>query len=115
PVIDLRKRFGIEPLEDDRARIIVAEQGEKLIGLLVDAVDEVLQIPAGSIRPADEMVASVDAEFIAGIVRLENRLIILIDQQRVLNPTEARLLESVKLDGRLLPQTTSTSAEDPDQ
>src|SRR5581483_8982067 len=111
PVIDLRKRFGIVPLEHERARIIVAEQGDKLIGLLVDAVDEVLQIPADSIKPADEMVASVDAEFIAGIVRLENRLIILVDQQRVLNSSEARMLDGLKLDARLLPESASSTEE----
>src|SRR5947207_15533215 len=55
PVIDLRKRFGVDPKPDGQmARIIVVEQGERLLGMMVDAVDEVLTVPRNTIEPVDE-------------------------------------------------------------
>jgi len=102
PVIDLRTRFGVVPKDDGRARIIVSEHNDKLVGMTVDGVDEVLTVSVDSIEPPDEMVVSVDSQFIAGIVRAENqagsRLIIVLDQEQVLNPTEQRQLQSLKLE-----------------
>src|SRR5579883_2802761 len=61
PVIDLRKRFGVTPKPDTQiSRIIVVEHGERLLGMMVDGVDEVLTVPASSIEPVDEMVVSVE-------------------------------------------------------
>ncbi len=101
PVIDLRTRFGLTPKDEGRARIIVSEHNDKLIGMTVDGVDEVLTTSWGNVEPPDEMVVSVDSQFIAGIVRIEtqagSRLIILLDQEQVLSPTERRQLQSLKL------------------
>jgi len=113
PVIDLRKRFGIAPLEDGRnARIIVADHAGKLIGMMVDRVDEVLTVPADTIEPPDEMVVSFDSEFLAGIVRLEDRLIILLDHEQVLSPNEVKLLDGLKVPARALREIEEQAAEE---
>jgi len=103
PVIDLRQRFGLAPREDGyRSRIIVADHAGKLIGMIVDGVDEVLTVPSDAIEEPDEIVVSFDSEFLAGIVRLEDRLIILLDEEKVLNPSEIRQLQGMKVTGKAL-------------
>jgi len=115
PVIDLRKRFGIAPLEDGHnARIIVADHAGKLIGMMVDRVDEVLTVPADAIEPPDEMVVSFDSEFLAGIVRLEDRLIILLDHEQVLSPSEAKLLDGLKVPTKALREIEEGAEETQD-
>src|SRR5579883_1418958 len=108
PVIDLRKRFGVEPKPDGHmARIIVVEQGERLLGMMVDAVDEVLTVPSNTIEPVDEMVVSVDSQFLSGIVRLEDRLIIMLDQDQVLSAGEVRQLTNLKVTGKALKEVAA--------
>ncbi len=92
-VIDLRRRFDIDTeLDEDvseQARIIVAEVGETQIGIIVDAVQDVMRVPAESISPPPKMIqSSVDARFLTGICRLTDQLIMLLDLSRVLSEEE---------------------------
>jgi len=89
------------------ARIIVVEQGERLLGMMVDAVDEVLTVPSNTIEPVDEMVVSVDSQFLSGIVRLEDRLIIMLDQDQVLSAGEVRQLTNLKVTGKALKEVAA--------
>lgn len=115
PVIDLRKRFGVAPQVDQHmGRIIVVEQDERLLGMMVDGVDEVLTVPASSIEPVDEMVVSVDAQFLSGIVRLEDRLIILLDQEQVLSAGEVSQLTKLKVSGKALKEVAAAPEDEPD-
>jgi purine-binding chemotaxis protein CheW len=95
PVVDLRKRFEVaDTATGDDTRIILVEfQGERL-GLVVDSVTEVLRVPETVVLPAPKYVAGLAAEFIRGIVRLENRLIVLIDIDRILSSEERIALQS---------------------
>jgi purine-binding chemotaxis protein CheW len=78
-VIDLGLRLGLAPgVRDERARIIVASTDEEDVGLLVDRVTGVLKIMAEAIKPPPENVEQ-GAEFLRGIVRKEDRLVILLD------------------------------------
>ena len=115
PVIDLRRRFGVVPKPDGSAgRIIVVEHEGRLMGMIVDAVDEVLTVPAEAIEPVDEMVVSVDAQFLSGIVRLEDRLIIMLDQEQVLSAGEVRLLDQLKVPSKVLKEVEAQAQEEPD-
>jgi purine-binding chemotaxis protein CheW len=115
PVIDLRKRFGVAPQVDGQSgRIIVVEQDGRLLGMMVDAVDEVLTVPASAIEEVDQMVVSVDAEFLSGIVRLEDRLIILLDQERVLNAGEVSQIANLKVRAKTLKDVEALSEDAPD-
>jgi purine-binding chemotaxis protein CheW len=96
PVVDLRKRFEVQGTGvGEETRIVLVDfEGERL-GLVVDSVTEVLRVPETSILPPPRYVKGLAAEFIRGIVRLENRLIVLVDMDRILSSAERiALLES---------------------
>ncbi len=84
PVVDLRKRFGMTTAERNESnRIIVVEVFGRVIGFIVDRVHEVLRIDGGIVEPAPSMVCSIDSEFIAGVGKLQDRLLILLDIQKL--------------------------------
>ena len=90
PVVDLRKRFGLDEGEDGLdKRIIVVDTGERSMGFVVDAVSEVLRIPNASVEPPSSVVMGVDSDYMVGIVKLPDRLISLLDLDRVLEASEA--------------------------
>jgi len=86
PVINLRKKFGLENREmDSHSRIIVVNVG-KTIGLIVDSVSEVLRLSSDTVEPAPEMIISkCSSEYIKGVGKLEDRLLILLDIEKLLN------------------------------
>ena len=100
PVVDLRKRFELhEVLYGDDTRIILVDfQGERL-GLIVDEVSEVLRVPETSVSPPPQFVRGLAAEFIRGIVRLESRLVVLLDLERILSSQERMQLVFSGLSG----------------
>ena len=96
PVIDLRNRFGLDAREDTRqTRIIIVTMGGIKVGVVVDGVSEVLRVSEELIEPLPPMVNSVNAVFLKGIVRLENRLIILLELGKVLDLNEQQVLKSL--------------------
>jgi purine-binding chemotaxis protein CheW len=89
PVIDLRKRFGLATKEVDKdTRIVVVFMDDKKIGMIVDAVSEVLRVSDEIIEPPPPMVTTVNSAFIKGIAKLDDRLVILLDLDRVLTVEE---------------------------
>jgi len=94
-IVDLGKRLKIEAAAKTRTnRILVIEVERKVIGLLVDAVTEILRIPPESVEPAPDIVTSVGAEYIVGVGKLPDKLIILLDLKNILKPEEIRRLSS---------------------
>jgi len=94
PVIDLRARFALETKEDTRqTRIIIVTMGSIKVGVVVDGVSEVLRVSDELIEPLPPMVNSVNSVFLKGIVRLESRLIILLELGKVLDLNEQQALE----------------------
>ena len=86
PVIDLRQRFGLPSQSASReSRIVVATIDSIEVGMVVDSVSEVLTIQDTDIEPTPRMVTSVDSDFIKGIAKLANRLVILLDLGMVLS------------------------------
>lgn len=94
PVLDLRKRFRLPASEETKnTRIVVATVAGRTVGIIVDAVSEVLRVDASAIDPTPEMVASrIDSTFLTGIAMLEGRLLIMLDLDRILSPQEAERL-----------------------
>ncbi len=94
PIIDLRKRFGMERIEPTKSsRVIVTDIGTKRIGMIVDSASEVLTIPLESIEQAPEIIAGVDADYLQGVGKIGDRLIILLDLTMVISGTQRRDLE----------------------
>ncbi|MDR1685160.1 MAG: chemotaxis protein CheW [Desulfovibrio sp.] len=86
PIIDLRRRFGLDSkVHDKHTRIIVIEINNMIVGFVVDSVSEVLRIPAGTVEPPPPVVAGVDSEYISGVGKLQDRLLILLDLDKLLS------------------------------
>lgn len=94
PVISLRKRIGIEDKDQDKdTRIVVVEISGQTIGFIVDSVNEVLRIPKRITEPPPEIVVSgISSEFISAVGKLEDRLLILIDLEKVVTLEEKEAL-----------------------
>ena len=98
PVIDLRKRFGltVEVVSQDN-RIVVVDIGDQDIGVVVDAVTEVLRIPTDAVEPPASVITTADSDYLLGIVKLDSRLIILLDLRKVLSEDEHGALSEIDL------------------
>ena len=93
PVIDLRKRFGLETREhDSQTRIIVIEINKMIVGFVVDSVSEVLRIPQNTVEPPPPVVSGLESEYISGVGKLEDRLLIMLDLDRLLSSEEKEVL-----------------------
>lgn len=89
PVIDLRKRFSLLPKEADKdTRIIVVELDGKVVGFLVDKVKEVLRVENEIIEPPPDLTTDINTHYITGVAKLPDRLLILLDLDRVLTASE---------------------------
>lgn len=85
PVLDLRRRLGLGEVVVERAsRIVVVRVKERLLGLLVDGASQVLKIPVSQVEPAPEEVVQKGGDYIRGVAKLADRLIILVDLERLL-------------------------------
>ena len=90
-VIDLARQFGLAPQQDlpETAKIVVTEIKGQTVGMLVDEVPEVLKIADENIEPAPELIQTeVRTDYIKGVGKLDNRLIILLDLEKLLAPHE---------------------------
>ncbi|MBV9086889.1 MAG: purine-binding chemotaxis protein CheW [Acidobacteriaceae bacterium] len=93
PVVDLRRRFGTKAdAFTRRNRVVVAEVDGKLVGLLVDSASEVLKLPQSEIQPAASLFQDQELNYVSGVAKVNERLIILIDLVRVLERNELRRL-----------------------
>jgi purine-binding chemotaxis protein CheW len=97
PIIDLRTRLGMPKKEHDKnTRIIVVEIEGKTIGFIVDSVSEVLRIPKSITEPPPDIVAGINAEYITAVAKLENRLLILLDLDKILSVEEKKAVVHMK-------------------
>lgn len=95
PVVEIRTRFGLAPAElTPRSRVVVVEAQGRVVGILVDAVAQVVRVRESAIVPPPEEVVSHRSEYITGVARIGSRLIILIELDKAL------LLETVSSSGR---------------
>ena len=84
PVIDIRMRFGMEKGErDQHSRIIVVEVGGRVLGFIVDCVHEVMRIRQSIVDAPPPMAGTAGADFIAGVGKLDDRLLLLLDLDRL--------------------------------
>ncbi|MDO9632817.1 MAG: chemotaxis protein CheW, partial [Humidesulfovibrio sp.] len=89
PIIDLRRRFKLaDRAHDKHTRIIVIEISSMVVGFVVDSVSEVLRIPANTVEPPPPVVSGLDSEYISGVGKLEDRLLILLDLNKLLSNEE---------------------------
>ena len=96
PIINLRRRFGMERIEKNKnTRIVVVELTGKVVGFVVDAVNEVLRIPRSVTEPPPSLAGSVKAEYITAVGKLEDRLLILLDLEKILTEGQQQAVSAV--------------------
>lgn len=89
PIIDMKKRFDLPIIEyTGEARVIVIQVGRQIFGIEVDAVSEVLRINTDNIEKAPSIVSGIDARYITGVAKVGERLLILLDLDKLLSEEE---------------------------
>lgn len=97
PVMNLRKKFSLGEKEADKdTRIIVVNVEKRTIGIIVDSVSEVLRLQSDKVQPSPSLVSNKQSEYIKGIGKVGERLLILLDLSQVFNEELDVLEESVK-------------------
>ncbi|MDQ0217055.1 chemotaxis protein CheW [Peribacillus cavernae] len=98
PIIDLRSRFELEEtVYTESTRIIIVSMEDMEVGIIVDAANDVIDIPAIDIEPQPEVVGTAEAEYISGVAKVEKRLLILVNLEKVLKHEQGR--ESIGMEG----------------
>ncbi|ACH40933.1 MULTISPECIES: chemotaxis protein CheW [Citrifermentans] len=97
PIINLRKKFDLVDSEyDKRTRIMVMEVVGELMGFIVDEVSEVIRISEKEIQPPPPAVSSgIEQECMAGVINQADRLLVLLDLERMFSADERRLFSNV--------------------
>ena len=96
PIVDIRKKFHLNIKEATKeTRIIVVNIMNKTIGLIVDSVSEVLRINSSTIQPPPPLIAGLDSDYIKGVGKLDERLIILLDIDKIFTTGEHKLIEGM--------------------
>ncbi len=91
PVIDLRKRFGEKEIKSSKKnRILVAEIGTKMVGLVVDAASEVLKLPPSDVDPPPNVFQEGELNYVTGVGKLGGRLVILVELGKIMQRGELR-------------------------
>lgn len=98
PIVSLRRRFGLaEQTVDRQSRILVMEVGDSLTGFVVDAVAEVIRITPTDIQPSPPIVQGNAAqEGITGVINHDNRLLVVLDLNRMFNDEEKAVFDSLE-------------------
>jgi purine-binding chemotaxis protein CheW len=99
PVVDLRKRFELpEGERAEQTRIIIVEIQDSNVGLIVDSVSEVLRLSSSAIQSPPERVAGTRTDLIKGVGKVADRLLIVLNLDKILATEEVIFLEEVALD-----------------
>lgn len=89
PVINLRKRFDMPARDvDDETRTIVLNLHDKIVGCIVDAVTRVMRLTGDQIQPAPTTVSTIARNYISGLAKLDDRLLIVLDVEKLFDPAE---------------------------
>lgn len=97
PIVDLRKRFGLVVRQtSNEARIIIVDISDGQVGMVVDSVVEVVRLNVSGIEPAPSITKGVDAYFLSGVAKINERLIILLNLERALSSEEMKELDTLK-------------------
>ncbi len=94
PIADLRLRFGLcEEEATDETRIMVVDVAGKTVGIIVDAVSEVLRVSRDQIAPPPPVIAGTEREYLTGVVKLDNRMLMLLEIAKLLDEEEPSVFE----------------------
>lgn len=95
PIVDLRVKFNQDDVEyDDNTVVIVLNLTQRVVGIVVDGVSDVLSLASDQIRPAPEFAVTMSTEYLTGLGALGERMLILVNIEKLLNSDEMALIDS---------------------
>ncbi|MCA1246760.1 chemotaxis protein CheW [Massilia sp. MS-15] len=93
PIVDLRRRFGLAADDTPATVVMVLNIGGRIVGMVVDGVSDVIRLAPGDIRPAPQTGSAFDTEFLLGLGTVDDRMLILLDIERLMSSDELGLIE----------------------
>lgn len=98
PVIDLAERVGLthRAQDADEMRVVIAEVEDRVVGMIVDGVEDVVQIPPETIEPPPAVVGGLQAVYLRGVARVGNDLLVLLNLNRVFSAAESEQLKQIE-------------------
>ena len=90
PVVDLKKKIGMRCAGDGRSIVIILQVHGELVGAVVDGVVDVIEIENDSIQHASHFTVKPDADAVEGIVRVNGRMVVIVDAEKILTKTEMK-------------------------
>ncbi len=95
PIVDLRIKFSLgEPTYDQFTVVIILNIGKRVMGVVVDGVSDVIQLSSDNLHPAPEFGSILDTRYIVGLGTVEDRMIIVVDIEKLMTSTEMSLIEA---------------------
>jgi purine-binding chemotaxis protein CheW len=95
PIMDLRLRFGLERESyGDSTVVIIVAVAERLFGIVVDAVSDVVDIDPSAIKPVPDMGAVVDTRYLKGLATHVERMVMLLDVDKLMRPEDVETLDA---------------------
>jgi purine-binding chemotaxis protein CheW len=96
PIVDLRIKFRLSEARYDATTIvIILNLNKKMIGIVVDSVSDVIALPVDSIREAPRFGSAINTEFISGMATVDERMLIVVDIQRLMSSDDLQLIDQV--------------------
>ena len=96
PIIDMRIKFNLgAPTYDQFTVVIILNIASRVMGMVVDSVSDVITLKAEQIKPAPTMGSALDTEYLMGLGTIEERMLILIDLDRLMSSDEMGLIEKL--------------------
>jgi purine-binding chemotaxis protein CheW len=94
PIVDMRIKFDLEQVRYDAFTVvIILNIADRVVGIVVDGVSDVLTLAPGQVRPAPEFGAAFDTEYLVGLGAIEQRMLILIDIDKLMRSADMALME----------------------
>jgi purine-binding chemotaxis protein CheW len=95
PVVDMRLRFGLAREEYDATTVtVIITVAGRQFGVVVDGVSDVLDVADDALRPVPDMGTTVDTEYLKGLTSVGDRMVLLLDADKLLQPQDAQMLEA---------------------
>ncbi|MBS0341483.1 MAG: chemotaxis protein CheW [Proteobacteria bacterium] len=96
PIVDMRIKFNLStPTYDQFTVVVVLNIGARVIGMVVDSVSDVINLDAGQVKPAPEFGSAVQTEYLIGLGTLDERMIILVDIDRLMSSSDMGLINAL--------------------
>ncbi len=99
PIIDMRIRFGIEKLDYGPLTVVIVlkvdcEDKSRVVGIVVDGVSDVYNVPEDEVRPSPDFGSTVDTEFVRGLATIDKKMVIILDIDHMFNSGDLEIIDS---------------------